>query len=57
MVLKVSLKEGFCSMESLIHKCRDASQLLNWTEKELGVLISFLMLHTNGKSWVAHKDS
>ena len=28
----------------------------NWTEDELRHLMSFLMLHTDGKSWVSHKD-
>ena len=28
----------------------------NWTEDELRHLTSFLMLHTDGKSWVSHKD-
>ena len=36
---------------------KDVKELPAWTDGELGALVSFLMLHTNGKSWVAHKDS
>ena len=32
-------------------------QPLNWSDEELRLLTSFLMLYTDGKAWVAHKDS
>jgi len=28
----------------------------NWIEKEVYALVLFLMLHTDGKSWVVHKE-
>lgn len=33
------------------------SRLPNWAEEEVKCLIGFLMLYTDGQSWVAHKDS
>ena len=32
-------------------------RLPNWTDAELSGLTEFLMLHTDGKTWVAHKDN
>ena len=30
---------------------------MKWSNKEFKELISFLILYTDGKSWMAHKDS
>lgn len=32
------------------------SQITKWSDEELQALTTFLMLYTDGKSWVAHKD-
>ena len=36
---------------------RPASRLPNWVEEEVKCLIDFLLLYTDGKSWVSHKDA
>jgi len=30
---------------------------VTWSDEEANVLVAFLMLHTNGKSWVVHGDT
>jgi len=32
-------------------------ELPNWSDEELRMLTCFLMLYTDGKTWVAHKDN
>ena len=36
---------------------RTASRLPDWVEEEVKCLIDFLLLYTDGKSWVSHKDA
>ena len=35
---------------------RSTRELPNWTDAELRCLTLFLVLHTDGKTWVAHKN-
>ena len=35
---------------------QQSERLPNWTDAELSGLTEFMMLHTDGKTWVAHKD-
>ena len=36
---------------------KESNEQVKWSQEEFKALISFLMLYTDGKSWIAHKDS
>ena len=48
--------KGRVLFEKELCKLRGTRELPNWTDEELGALTSFLMLYTDGKSRVSHKD-
>jgi hypothetical protein len=49
--------EGKVLFGSVSEAINTTSRLPNWTKEEVKCLIDFLLLHTDGKSWVAHKDT
>jgi len=38
------------------HTETEKPENIKWIDKEMYALVLFLMLHTDGKSWVVHKD-
>ena len=47
-------RQQTCRKRLFVPPCKQA--LPNWTDKEVSCLIQFLMLYTDGKVWVSHKN-